>query len=52
MLPTLGTVCLPELKLAPAHPVMKQKADASRLESGCVEFIHPENPFDPGLIHM
>jgi len=31
---------------------MKQMADASRAEDGCVEYGYAEDIFDPGLIHV
>ena len=52
MLLIVGTVRVPAQNMDAARPIMKQMADASRLEQGCVEYGYAEDVFEPGLIHV
>ena len=52
MLLIVGTVRLPAANMEAARPVMKRMADASRLESDCIEYSYAEDVFEPGLIHV
>jgi quinol monooxygenase YgiN len=52
MLLIVGTVRLPAHNMEAARPIMKQMANASRLEEGCLEYSYAEDVFVPGLIHV
>ena len=52
MLLIVGTIRLPAHNLAAARPAMQKMTDASRAETGCIEYGYAEDLFDPGLIHV
>ncbi|EXS70222.1 putative quinol monooxygenase [Sphingobium sp. Ant17] len=52
MLLIVGTIRLPAQNLGAARPAMQQMVEASRAESGCVEYSYAEDVLDPGLIHI
>lgn len=52
MLLIVGTVRILAEKLNEAHPVMERMIEASRGESGCVEYSYAQDILDPGLIHV
>jgi quinol monooxygenase YgiN len=52
MLLIIGTVRLPADNVEAARPIMKRMVDATRTESGCVEYVYAEDLFEPGLIHV
>ena len=49
MLLIVGTIRLPAQNLGAARPAMQQMVEASRAESGCVEYSYAEDVLDPGL---
>ena len=52
MLLILGTFRVPAARMEAALPFMKTMADASRRESGCVEYGYAQDVCDAGLIHV
>lgn len=52
MLLIVGTVRLPPENLSAARPAMKSMVDASRAETGCIDYGYAEDVLDPGLIHV
>ena len=52
MLLIVGTVRLPADLLNAARPRMASMIDASRAESGCLEYSYAEDVLDRGLIHI
>lgn len=52
MILIVGTVRLPPRNLAAARAIMQQMVDASRAETGCMQYCYAEDLFDPGLIHI
>ncbi|WP_343313697.1 putative quinol monooxygenase [Brucella sp. BE17] len=52
MLLIVGTVRLPPENLDQARPAMRRMIEASRAESGCVDYSYAEDILDAGLIHV
>lgn len=52
MLLIVGTVRLPPENLEHARPAMLAMVQASRAETGCLEYGYAEDVFVPGLIHV
>ena len=52
MLLIVGTVRLPSRMLDAARPIMAIMIEASRAETGCVEYSYAEDILDAGLIHV
>jgi quinol monooxygenase YgiN len=52
MLLIVGAVRLPPENLERAKPVMRAMVEASRAETGCLEYVYAEDLFVPGLIHV
>ena len=52
MLLIIGTIRLPAGRLAAARPAMAAMVEASRSETGCLEYSYAEDVLDPGLIHV
>ncbi len=48
----MGTVRLPPENLAAAKPHMLAMVEASRGESGCLNYAYSQDLFDPGLFHV
>ena len=52
MLLIVGTVRLPEDLLDAARSHMASMVEASRAETGCIEYSYAEDVLDRGLIHV
>lgn len=52
MLLILGTIRLPAAQLAAARPAMAAMVEATRAETGCLDYSYAEDVLDPGLIHI
>ncbi|MFK4818719.1 putative quinol monooxygenase [Ochrobactrum quorumnocens] len=52
MLLIVGTVRVSAENLDEARPVMQRMIQASRAESGCIEYAYAQDILDPGLIHV
>lgn len=52
MLLIVGTVRLPAEKLEDARLVMQRMIQASRAETGCIEYSYAQDILDSGLIHV
>jgi quinol monooxygenase YgiN len=52
MLLIVGTVRLPAGQLGAARPGMASMIEASRAETGCLEYSYAEDVLDHGLIHV
>ena len=52
MLLIVGTVRILVEKLDEARPVMQRMIEASRAESGCIEYSYAQDILDTGLIHV
>lgn len=52
MLLITGTIRLPPARLADALPAMRAMIEASRAESGCMEYSYAEDVLVPGLMHI
>lgn len=52
MLLIVGTVRLPAEKLEDARLVMQRMIQASRAETGCIEYSYAQDILDPSLIHV
>ncbi len=52
MLLIVGTVRIPAGLLDAARPIMANMVEASRAETGCVEYSYAVDVLDPGLIHV
>jgi len=52
MILIVGTVRLPAENLDSARPIMKRMIEASRAETGCIEYSYAQDVFAPGLIHV
>ena len=52
MLLIVGTVRLPASNLDRARPAMRAMVQASRAETGCLEYRYGEDVLEPGLIHV
>ena len=52
MLLIVGTVRLPASNLDRARPAMRAMVQASRAETGCLEYSYGEDVLEPGLIHV
>ena len=52
MLLVIGTFRLPAHRLKAARIVMTRMVEASRAESGCIEYSYAEDLLEPGLIHV
>lgn len=48
----VGTIRLPPENLSTALPEMKRMVEASRAEDGCVEYVHANDLFDAGVVHV
>jgi quinol monooxygenase YgiN len=48
----MGTVRLPPENVSDAKPAMRAMVEASRSESGCLQYAYAEDVFEPGLIHV
>jgi quinol monooxygenase YgiN len=52
MLLIVGTIRLPAGRLDAARPALAAMVEATRAETGCVEYSYAEDVLDPGLIHI
>ncbi|OYR20231.1 putative quinol monooxygenase [Brucella thiophenivorans] len=52
MILIVGTVRLPAENLDSARPIMKRMIEASRAETGCIEYTYAQDVFELGLIHV
>ncbi len=52
MLLIVGTIRLPAGMLDEARLIMEPMVEASRAETGCVEYSYAEDVLDAGLIHV
>jgi quinol monooxygenase YgiN len=52
MLLIVGTVRLPAGQMDAARPMMEAMVEASRAETGCVEYSYAEDVLDAGLVHV
>jgi quinol monooxygenase YgiN len=48
----LGTIQLPPENLAAAREAMRMMVEASRAESGCLDYAYAEDVLQPGLIRV
>lgn len=52
MLLIVGTIRLPVENIGDARPVMQRMIQASRAESGCIEYSYAQDILDPSLFHV
>jgi quinol monooxygenase YgiN len=52
MLLLAGTVRIPAENMARARPVLRALIEATRTESGCLDYAFAEDVTDPGLLHI
>lgn len=52
MLLIVGTIRLPAGLMDAARPMMAAMVEASRAETGCVDYSYAEDVLDAGLIHV
>lgn len=52
MILVVGTVRLPAEKLDDARPIMKRMIEASRAETGCIDYCYSQDVLKPGIIHV